>query len=89
MRVKTRQLRALHETVNLLRHTIHRLKLVTKLRAQLAQQVGPGGTRPLHTLSVWMHHRQISMSLQVLVRSSTTGGLAFQWYQGVSQLRTG
>eukprot|EP00798_Chlamydomonas_sp_ICE-L_P027164 gene27164-2403_t len=36
VRVKTRQLRNLHATVDTLRHLIHRLKLVQKLKSQLA-----------------------------------------------------
>ena len=36
VRTRTRQLRNLHETVDLLRQALHRLKLTAKLRAQLA-----------------------------------------------------
>lgn len=37
---KTRQLRNLHSTVDLLRHLIHRIKLAQKLRAQMAAPAG-------------------------------------------------
>jgi len=39
---RTRQLRNLQATVDLLRHVIHRLKLVQKLRQQMAAADGTG-----------------------------------------------
>lgn len=42
---RTRQLRNLQATVDLLRHIIHRLKLVQKLRAQMAAADGVGARR--------------------------------------------
>ena len=45
VRTRTRQLRNLHETVDLLRQALHRLKLTAKLRAQLAAaKPAPAGT---------------------------------------------
>ena len=41
VRTRTRQLRNLHETVDLLRQALRRLKLTAKLRAQLAAATAP------------------------------------------------
>ena len=41
VRTRTRQLRNLHETVDLLRQALRRLKLTAKLRAQLAATMAP------------------------------------------------